>query len=52
MQRFGNEKMLAFIWGKLERAYGFRMRHLPAQTVRYCMASVFVFFDFEPNTAK
>ena len=47
MQRFGNEKMLAFIWGKLERVYGFRMRPLPAQTVRNCMASVFVFFDFE-----
>ncbi len=52
MQRFGNEKMLAFIWGKLERAYGFRMRPLPAQTVRNCMASVFVFFDFELNAAK
>lgn len=46
------KKMLAFIWDKLERAYGFRMRYLPAQTVRNCMASVFVFFDFEPNTAK
>ena len=52
MQCFENEKMLAFIWGKLERAYGFRMRHLPAQTARYCMASVFVFFDFELNAAK
>ena len=53
MQRFGKEKMLAFIWGKLDCAYGFRMQHLPAQTARYCMASVFViFFDFELNTAK
>ena len=50
MQRFGNEKMRASIWGKLECAYGFRMQHLPAQTVRYCMASVFVFFKV--NTAK
>ena len=53
MRRFRNEKIWAFIRDKLEYAYGFRMQHLPAQTVRYCMASVFViFFDFELNAAK
>ena len=52
MQRFENEEMRVFVWGKLERVYGFRMQPLSAQTVRYCIASVFVFFDFEPNAAK
>ena len=53
MQRFENGKMLAFIWGKLERVYGFRMQPLPPRPrdIAWCQCS-FCFFLFKVNTAK
>ena len=52
MQRFGNEKMLAFIWGNSNALTGFECGIFLPRPCEIVWRRCSFFFDFEPNTAK